>query len=48
MKRHAYLIKAHHQFDLLEKLLRLLDDERNDIYIHIGVGVNYDRARFEK
>ena len=48
MKRHAYLIKAHHQFDLLEKLLWLLDDERNDIYIHIGVGVNYDRARFEK
>lgn len=48
MKRHAYLIKAHHQFDLLEKLLRLLDDERNDIYIHIGGGVNYDRARFEK
>lgn len=47
MKRHAYLIKAHHQFDLLEKLLWLLDDERNDIYIHIGVGVNYDRARFE-
>ena len=48
MKRHAYLIKAHHQFDLLEKLLRLLDDERNDIYIHIGAGVDYDRARFEK
>lgn len=48
MKRHAYLIKAHHQFDLLEKLLRLLDDERNDIYIHIGVGVSYDRARLEK
>lgn len=48
MKRHAYLIKAHHQFDLLEKLLRLLDDERNDIYIHIGVGVDYERAKFEK
>lgn len=26
---------AHNQFDLLEKLVRLLDDERNDIYLHI-------------
>lgn len=37
MKKHAYLIKAHHQFALLRKLLMLLDDERNDIYIHIGM-----------
>ena len=33
--RHAYLIMAHNEFDILEKLLRLLDDERNDLYIHI-------------
>jgi len=33
--RHAYLIMAHNEFDILEKLLRLLDDNRNDFYIHI-------------
>lgn len=35
MKKHAYLIMAHTQPELLKKLVRLLDDERNDIYIHI-------------
>lgn len=34
MERHAYLILAHQQWDLLKKLINLLDDERNDIYIH--------------
>jgi hypothetical protein len=33
--KHAYLIIAHNEFDILEKLLMLLDDVRNDIYIHI-------------
>ena len=33
--KHAYLIMAHNQFDLLEKQLILLDDIRNDIYLHI-------------
>lgn len=32
--RHAYLIIAHNQFELLRKLVGLLDDERNDIYVH--------------
>ncbi len=32
--RHAYLILAHNQFDVLELLLKSLDDERNDIYLH--------------
>ena len=32
---HAYLIIAHKNFDQLAKLLSLLDDKRNDIYIHI-------------
>ena len=31
----AYLIMAHNEFSILEKLLDLLDDERNDIYLHI-------------
>lgn len=35
MNRHAYLIMAHHQFDFLKELLSALDDERNDIYLHI-------------
>lgn len=33
--KHAYLIIAHNEFGLLSKLIKLLDDERNDIYIHI-------------
>lgn len=35
MKKHAYLIMAHTQPELLKTLLRMLDDERNDIYIHV-------------
>ena len=35
MKKHAYLIMAHTQPELLKKLLAMLDDERNDIYLHI-------------
>ena len=31
----AYLILAHHNFSQLQLLLDLLDDERNDIYVHI-------------
>ena len=49
MNRHAYLIIAHHQFSLLEKLIRLLDNERNDIYIHIDKKVkNFDEQPFYK
>lgn len=32
--RHAYLILAHHEFDVLAYLIHALDDIRNDIYIH--------------
>lgn len=35
MKKHAYLIMAHTQPELLKTILTLLDDERNDIYLHI-------------
>ena len=34
-KKHAILIMAHNQFEILEKLMIQLDHERNDIYIHI-------------
>lgn len=33
--RHAYLIIAHGNFGLLNTLISLLDDERNDIFLHI-------------
>lgn len=33
--KHAYLILAHNEFGLLQKLLDALDDPRNDIYVHI-------------
>lgn len=33
--KHAYLILAHNEFGLLQKLVTALDDGRNDIYVHI-------------
>lgn len=33
--KHAYLIIAHDNVEILNVLLHLLDDERNDIYLHI-------------
>lgn len=48
MNKHAYLIIAHNQFELLETIIKMLDDERNDIYIHIDEKVkDFDFAHFE-
>lgn len=33
--KHAYLIIAHNEFYHLQQLIDALDDERNDIYVHI-------------
>ena len=33
--KHAYLIMAHNEPYILESLIKLIDDERNDIYIHV-------------
>lgn len=33
--RHAYLVIAHHQFEILMKTISILDDINNDFYIHI-------------
>lgn len=33
--KHAYLIIAHNEFEHLQRLVSALDDDRNDIYIHI-------------
>ena len=35
MMKHAYLIIAHHEWRVLETLLTMLDDERNDVYLHV-------------
>lgn len=37
--KHAYLIIAHHQFELLELLCRCLDHPLHDIYIHLDAKV---------
>lgn len=34
MNKHAYLIIAHNEFEILKQLIAALDDIRNDIYIH--------------
>lgn len=44
---HAYLIIAHDQFELLESLLKCIDDERNDIYIHIDSHSKLDISRIQ-
>lgn len=44
MKRHAYLILAHSNFGQLRKLLELLDDSRNDIFVHIDSKAAFNPA----
>lgn len=38
--KHAYLIIAHKENAILEKLLKLLDSKENDIYIHVDENKN--------
>ncbi|WP_455637988.1 beta-1,6-N-acetylglucosaminyltransferase [Parabacteroides sp.] len=46
--KHAYLIIAHNEFKILKILLSMLDDERNDIYLHIDKKVrNLDLTGFQ-
>lgn len=47
--KHAYLIMAHNEPYILERILKLIDDERNDIYIHIDKKWNdFDFEYFNK
>lgn len=39
MNKHAYLIIAHNEWGLLQTLLDCIDDERNDIFVHIDAKV---------
>lgn len=49
MVKHAFLIIAHDQFELLKILIKMLDDERNDIFIHIDSKVkDFDFNEFLK
>lgn len=48
LNKHAYLIMAYNNFDFLKKLLSLLDDERNDIFIHIDErAVDFEESAFK-
>ena len=47
--KHAYLILAHHQWELIELLLRCLDHPQHTFYIHIDKKAgNIDETRFRK
>lgn len=47
-KKHAILIMAHNQFEILEKLMIQLDHQRNDLYIHIDrKSHGFEQSRFE-
>jgi Core-2/I-Branching enzyme. len=37
--KHAYLILAHNEFEILQKLITAIDDKRNDIFIHFDAKV---------
>lgn len=40
MNKHAYLIMAHNNWNILKLLLKALDREENDFYIHIDSKVS--------
>lgn len=44
--KHAYLIIAHNELEILQLLLSSLDDERNDIYVHIDRKASFDASVF--
>lgn len=47
MRKHAYLIMAHNEPEILYKLLKLLDDKRNDLFVHIDKkSKEFDLDRF--
>ena len=44
--KHAYLIQAHCNAEQLGRLLNLLDDPRNDVYLHLDAKWKIDPAAF--
>ena len=47
MQKHAYLIMAYSNPDQLLKLIGLLDDPRNDIYVHIDADAPFPMERLQ-
>lgn len=47
MQKHAFLIMAHNNFEVLEKLLLCLDHQNIDFFIHIDRKYNYDTSRIK-
>lgn len=46
---HAYLLMAHNNFNILEKLIKLLDYDGNDIYLHVDTrSKDFNQERFDK
>lgn len=45
MQKHAFLIMAHNDFELLKVLILMLDDARNDIYLHVDKKVSSFRSK---
>jgi hypothetical protein len=39
--KHAYLIIAHHEFEVLKRLVKALDDNRNAVYIHFDKKITH-------
>lgn len=48
MARHAYLIMAYDDYKQLKKLLPLLDDKRNDIFVYIDKKTNVPNCERDK
>lgn len=46
--RHAYLIMAHSDFYLLQKLVCAIDNPEGDIFVHLDAGKNiiYKKWRY--
>ncbi len=48
MGKHAYLILAHKNFGQLKKLIELLDNPRNDIFVHVDAKAkDFDASEFD-
>lgn len=45
--KHAYLIMAHNEPGILQLLLSSLDDERNDIYVHMDRKATFDASALQ-
>lgn len=47
-KKNAYLIMAHNDFGILKKILKVLDDDESDFYIHIDKKSDFqNKSEFE-